>query len=364
MDRRSITPGIMALLWRIACLLMLCVFWIVRQGDELGLILVLLLTISALARWRFPMPAWSTLADQAACAAVAVFRPDAAFALALPVFDSCLFFRPAYALPGLVILALLRAWSLPVAIVMGVGALAGYSVYLWNHQLQATQKEADQDRRERYDLESLKSELLSANVRIARMAELTERARIARDLHDHAGHEITAAQLALDACRRLWNNGDPQAVELLDQAGKRVANGMELLRSTVRGMSPRSTVGVSTLEEICDGFTACEVAFSVRGDTAPVPIHAWGVLESCLKEALTNAARHEAPGRIKASLDVGPHIVRLSVYNPSRGHTGDGRGIGLRNLSERAKAVGGSITIDAREGFMLICVLPLGEGLS
>jgi signal transduction histidine kinase len=94
-----------------------------------------------------------------------------------------------------------------------------------------------------------------------------------------------------------------------------------------------------------------------------VPVHAWGVLEPCLKEALTNAARHVSARSVDVSLDVGPRIVRLCVHNPTRGAaaTANGRGLGLHNLAQRARAVGGSISIDAREGFRLICVLPLGE---
>ncbi|MCX7028544.1 MAG: histidine kinase, partial [Spirochaetes bacterium] len=222
-------------------------------------------------------------------------------------------------------------------------------------------EEADRDRRERYDLESLKGELLSANVRVARMAEVAERARIARDLHDHAGHEIAAAELALEAYRGLADEGDPQATELHEEARRRVADGMALLRRTARGIAPEAAVGVGSLEEICRRFSACQIAFTVHGDTAGVPIHAWGVLEPCLKEALTNASRHEAPGRIDVSLDVGPHIVRLCVHNPTQGVVPGGHGLGLRNLSQRARAVGGSIATDTRDGFRLICVLPLGS---
>lgn len=363
MDRQRLTPSTMGLLWRLTGLLLLCALWIARKGDETGLILVLLLAILGMVRWRFTVPAWTTLVDQAACIAAGVFWPDARFAFALPVFDSCLAIHPEYTLPALIALVLLRAWSIPVAAALGVAAVAGFSIRLWTNQLLRVRREADRDRRERYELESLKGELLSANVRVARMAEMAERARIARDLHDHAGHEITAAQLALDAFRRLWKEGDPQAGELLDQAVRRVADGMKLIRRTVHDMAPETAVGVDTLEEICRRFTACEVAFSVHGDTAAVAIHAWEVLEPCLKEALTNAVRHEAPLRIDVSLDVGPHIIRLCVHNPTQGRVANGRGVGLRNLSQRVKAVGGSITTDSRDGFRLICVLPLDEGL-
>ena len=320
-------------------MLLLVGLWLAAPMSEIGLVLILVLATLGLARWRFPLPVWTTLADQAACAAVAVaFWPDAALAFALPVFDSFLAARPGYSLPALAALFLLRAWSLPVAAAVAAAALAGLGVHLWRRQLREARSEADQDRRERYDLESLKGELLSANVRIARMAEVAERARIARDLHDHAGHEIAAAALALEAYRGLADEGDPQAAGLLDEARRR--------------------------------FTACPVAFAVHGDTAAVPVHAWAVLEPCLKEALTNASRHEAPSMIDVSLDVGPHIVRLCVHNPqgglpyrpARGSVPGAHGLGLRNLAQRARAVGGSIATDTRDGFRLICVLPLGNG--
>jgi two-component system sensor histidine kinase DesK len=385
-DQQRITPGTVALLWRLAGVIMLGGLWLETSGNEVGLILVLVLAILGLARWRFPLPAWTTLADQAAVAAALSAWPQAAFAFALPVFDACLATRPAYALPAIVALFVFRAWSFPLAAVMAAAGLAGFAVHLWAGQLRGAREEADRDRRERYELESLKAELLSANVRVARMAEDAERARIARDLHDHAGHEITAALLALEACRGLRGQGDEQADELLEEARRRLAEGMEILRRTARGISPEASVGVGALEEICRRFSACPVSFAVHGDTAAVPIHAWGVLEPCLKEALTNASRHEASGRIDVSLDVGPHIVRLSVHNPSGGlphrpsgglphrpsgglphrpsggAAPPGRGLGLRSLAQRAGAVGGSVTTDSRDGFLLVCVLPLGDG--
>ncbi len=365
MDQQRITPGTVALVWRLVGLLLLAGLWMSAPRSEIGLILVLVLATLGLARWRFHLPAWTTLVDQAACAAVAaVSWPDAALAFALPVFDSCLAARPAYAIPAFVGLFLLRAWSLPVAAVVAAAALAGFAVHLWHRQLLGARQEADRDRRERYDLESLKAELLSANVRVARMAELAERSRIARDLHDHAGHEITAAGLALEAYRDLRDQGDPQADELLEEARRRVADGMEILRRTVHGISPEAAVGVGSLEEICRHFTACPVSFVVHGDTTTVPVHAWGVLEPCLKEALTNASRHEAPKTIDVSLDIGPHIVRLSVHNPARHVAANGHGLGLRNLAQRARAVGGSIATDTRDGFRLICVLPLDSDAS
>ncbi len=363
MDRERITPATMALLWRLTGIALLGALWVVEAGGEAGLILLLFLCILALARWRVAMPPWTVVVDQAACIGALAFWPASVFALALPLFDACVAARPFWVLPSIVAISLLRLWSLPPAAVASVAALSGWVIHLWRRQVAGARHEADSDRRERYEIESLKGELLSANVRVARMAKLAERNRIARDLHDHAGHEMTAAHLALQAFHRLWEEGDPQAADMLAQAEGRVAEGMELLRSTVRGMSPARAVGVAALEEVCRRFTACEVALTIHGDTLAVPAHAWGVLEPCLKEALTNAALHEPARKVDVSLDVGPHIVRMCVHNPMRRGASEGRGLGLRSLAQRAGAVGGSITTDTRDGFRLICVLPLGEDL-
>jgi len=351
-------------MWRLAGIALFGALWVAPQTDEVGMVLMLVLAILGLVRWRFTLPAWTIILDQAACTIAATLRPEAIFALTLPAFETFLVFQPVYLIPALAAVTVLRLWSGPLAATLGTAAFAGLTIHLWSEQVLWARRESDRDRKERYELERLKAELLTANVRIARMAGLAERTKIARDLHDHAGHEITAAQLALDAFSSLWQTKTPDAEELLDQARERVASGMELLRRTAHGMTPVVPVGMSTLEEICRGFTASVVSFATHGATDSVPVYAWEVLESCLKEALTNAVRHERPGHIEVSVDVGPHIVRLSVSHPIAHATSQGQGVGLRNLTQRARAVGGSLTTDLQEGFRLICVLPTGESYS
>lgn len=287
--------------------------------------------------------------------------PVAVFGLDLPVFDAAIAGAPWLALPALVIITVMDAWSVPLAAALLCATLSGWAVRLWERQLEAARHDADRDRRERYDLESLKSELLASNVRTARMAELAERARIARDLHDHAGHELTAAHLALQAYGKLRDQEDPQADEMLEEAQRRVGKGLDLLRTTVHGLAPRLAVGFGAFEEICLRFTVCHVELDVHGNTERIPIHLWNVLEPCLKEGLANGARHAGAERIDVSLDVGPRIVRLSVRNACHGTAPDSGGLGLRSLRQRAGAVGGSVSVDASDGFRLVCVLPLDE---
>ena len=55
-DRQGITPGTVALLWRLAGVILLAGLWLAAPGNEVGLILILVLAILGLARWRFPLP--------------------------------------------------------------------------------------------------------------------------------------------------------------------------------------------------------------------------------------------------------------------------------------------------------------------
>lgn len=368
-DSYCISPSASTLGCRFLGLSFLTALWFRDRSGTEGLILVLLLSTLSLARWRFPrFPAWTVLVDQAICGAAILIWPDAAFGLAIPALDGVAAGFPWLALPALAIVSALGSWSIALAAALTCAACLGATARLWSREVAAARRDADRDRGERYELESLKTELLSANVRSARMAEAAVRSRIARDLHDHAGHELTAAHLAIQAFVKLRDEGDPEAEEMLDQARRRIADGLELLRSTARRLAPARAEGLGAFEEICRRFTVCPVSLEVHGDTGRIPIHVWSVLEPCLKEALSNGARHVGARRIVVSLDIGPSIARLSVLTGSRGAGGgaadsEASGQGLRNLRQRARAVGGSVSAgaDGVDGFRLVCVLPLDD---
>ena len=369
LNERLTSPAA-AVAWRLVGEIFLGILWIQGPDQPAGLALVLFLCILSLARWRFALPAWTVLVDQAACAAAMQLWPQASFGLALPVFDAVAAAQPWFALPVILVAALRGAWSLPLVFSFCAAAGAGTTVLAWRRETERLRREADVERREKFDLTRLKDDLLVANVQTARAAELAERARIARDLHDHLGHELTAAGLALQAFDQLRGEDEGEAAAFLSQAERRITEGLAVLRSTVSGMAPSRETGVGALAEICRTLSDSPPELLVHGDATLVPQHAWSVLEPCLKEGLTNAARHGAPGRISVTLDIGPRIVRLCVHNEAEreasgadGRASDadrgGGGLGLRSLRQRARAVGGSLTTDATSGFRLICVLPL-----
>ena len=210
-----------------------------------------------------------------------------------------------------------------------------------------------------YDLENLHSDEAAALSQVERMTAVAERTRIARDIHDTAGHEIVAAYISLQTARSMLDGQDGDALELLDAGLERLNNGAERIRDAVHNLSAVTALGVESLRDICSRFPACPVEFHAYGDTTKVPIYVWTMLEACLYESLTNTARHSAATRVEVNLDVTPHIARLCIENDGAHEAGNKSGSGLRNLGHRAAAIGGSLSVDAGEKFRVICVVPL-----
>ncbi|MFB5664125.1 sensor histidine kinase [Alteribacillus sp. HJP-4] len=350
-----------AVLCRVLGLVLLSLLWMLRGGGEEGIILLLFLVVATLARWRLPLPGWTVFIDQLACIIAFFYWPFAAFALAVPIFESMYLRQPWLSIPALLFVIVYSDSSIFLLAVFVQAGLSGIILAGWKQDTKKFQKEADHQRRDRYELENLKEELLLANAQSAQMAELAERNRIAQQLHDEVGHELTASVLALQAYEQLEKDGDSAAEEMFEKARERLTNSAAYLRETVHNMKSVKELGIEGFQEISDQFTMCPIHLQIFGDTTKIQPHLWSILYPCLKEALTNIARHATPQKVEVTLDINPHILRLAVHNDGadRNRTAKEAGVGLRNLRHRARAVGGSISTDTTDGFLLICVLPL-----
>ncbi|MCL2076900.1 MAG: sensor histidine kinase [Oscillospiraceae bacterium] len=215
-----------------------------------------------------------------------------------------------------------------------------------------------EDRAERLKLEK-KRENASMELRYAaRVAEINERSRIAQDIHDHVGHEITGALIALQTAAKLYESGDGRAGELLGQTIKCLESASENLRETVHNLKPAKGTALSYLEEICDSFKFCEARFEVSGDLNNIT-H-FELLAANLKEALTNVSRHSNADSVTVRLDGNADYIRMTVSdNGTKLKTLKSKsGMGLSGMKERIRAAGGTLTVIYENGFKIICILP------
>lgn len=191
-----------------------------------------------------------------------------------------------------------------------------------------------------------------------RLAVAEERARIARDLHDAAGHAINVIAVRASAGRLRFEQ-DPQrgrlALEAIEEVARETAAEIDQIVHSLReddteGAAPVAPPGLASLQTLVDHHASSGLRVSLQaaaGQSRPLSHAADQAAYRILQEALTNAARHGG-GTVDVSLRFADDRLELTVINPvtdvSRSRQEGGHGlIGMR---ERATLLGG--TLDAR----------------
>ena len=353
-------PEITFLICKIAGFSLMILLWL-RESEITGFFLLLFLILMSLLRWRFPPLRATVILDCIASILLAAFWGYAQYALILLLFEGM--YRRFYwvGFAGIYLFHPVIEFNISFPLLLALGALCGLFLGQWEKELEQKRLLRDAEAGKYYELEHLQSDLMTTLPQIERMTAVAERARIARDIHDNAGHEIVAAYISLQTLRKLLETEDAETLELYDAALQRLSAGVGKIRETAHNLQTVTATGVEALLETCEKFPGCPVEFRTHGDTSPVPIYVWSVLESCLNESLTNVARHTKASYVTVELDATRHLVRLCVANDGVVKSAGTMGTGLRNLRHRVTSIGGSLSVDAGRVFRLICVIPIKE---
>jgi len=223
--------------------------------------------------------------------------------------------------------------------------------------------------------ESLTIELQAMNELRVEHAASAERARIAREVHDVVAHSLTVVMLHLTGARRAMATDPVRAEEALARAETVGRESLESIRQVMGvlrehdGGRAVAQPGASDIGVLIDGYRIGGLVVDAAIDRADDIDPTVGlVIYRVVQESLTNALRH-APG---ASCTVvvrapagGP--IRAEVVNGARpsgtaAHRSDerGRGLGVRGMTERARAVGGDVIAGATPdgGWQVIATIP------
>jgi signal transduction histidine kinase len=202
-----------------------------------------------------------------------------------------------------------------------------------------------------------------------RLAAAEARTRIARDLHDSAGHAINVILVQAGAARLLQEQ-DPQrsraALETIEEVARDTLGEIDQLVRALRenGVAPEvEPPGLAALETLAERYRASGLAVSATIEGSPRPL-APAVDQAAyriIQEALTNAARH-GKGDAEVRVAFGTSAVDLTVTNAApAGVAAQGGGHGIVGMRERASLLGGSLEAVANDGlFRVRARLPYG----
>ncbi|WP_121437241.1 GAF domain-containing sensor histidine kinase [Actinomadura pelletieri] len=186
-----------------------------------------------------------------------------------------------------------------------------------------------------------------------RLILLEDRDRIARDLHDTVIQRLFATAMGLMATLKLTQRREvavrvQRAVDDLDDTIRQIRSSIFALQGPDEEESLRSR-----LHELVDkAAEQLEFAPSVRLDgllDTAVDDETGEHLLAVVQEALSNVARHAQATETSVTIDVGDDVT-VRVEDNGVGIPDGGRRSGLRNIDERAKALGGSCAVEPRPG--------------
>ena len=212
---------------------------------------------------------------------------------------------------------------------------------------------------------ALAIELTAAREAREQLRLLEERNRIARDLHDNVVQRLFATGLYLSqAAPELTGKTRTQvddAIISIDQTIRQIRNTILVLRSTAADRLDQLFTGIVSETAGLLGFApSLTMDAAARRVTGPLAAD----LALSLREAMSNIVRHAKAGAVDLTVRVADGRVVVSVKDDGVGIQSDRRS-GLENLGERARAHGGTFTVESEvgEGTRLTWDMPLPPSL-
>ena len=215
-----------------------------------------------------------------------------------------------------------------------------------------------QSKLEESELKSSRAQLAELSAHVETVKE-KERTRIAREIHDDLGGNLTAIKMALALLKKRLPAGDATLLEKADYVDSLVDRTIEAVHRISVDLRP-SVLDFGIVAAIDWQAKEFEKQFGipcrVSSNKKEITLHPdqATALFRIFQEALTNIGKHASADQVTVKLACSNRSVRLEVADNGRGIASADRlkpkSFGIRGMIERAHALGGQLSIDNAEG--------------
>lgn len=243
----------------------------------------------------------------------------------------------------------------------GMRSLVSWMLYLGFQAFAAlTSHYAESAERSREDVAAVNAHLLATRSLLAESARDQERLRLSRELHDVAGHKLTALKLNLTALARDPALGARREVALSAQLADELLGD---IRGVVRQLRLHEGMALeAAIRQLAAPMPRPRVHVAVAPEARVESVAQAEALVRAVQEALTNAARHGDADNVWVELRREGERIALTVRDDGRGGGAVVDGNGLTGMRERLAALGGGLSVGRRTegGVALEAWIPLG----
>jgi signal transduction histidine kinase len=200
------------------------------------------------------------------------------------------------------------------------------------------------------ELRARLTELQASRARLVEATE-TERRRIERDLHDGTQQRLVSIAMSLGLLESRMPTGMVQARPIVREAREGLAAALAELRELTQGIHPTILTerGLPTaLDELCRR-AALPAHLQLDLDQR-LPDQVESAAYFLVSEALTNAAKHSHATEVRVTATHAGGLLTVEVADDGIGGATIGGGTGLRGLTDRVEALGGTLTVSSPPG--------------
>src|SRR5215472_384189 len=268
-----------------------------------------------------------------------------------------------------IMIVILPAYEYALSVVPVVIALyfsiRAINVYKESYRL--SQKHVQQLAEAHQELQQMHATLQEASDHSMRYAALAERARLARDMHDGMGHQLTSLIVQLQALE-IMLPGDPQQAAravpvMLEVARKAMGEVRQVVRAWQEDESGLGLVALQGLVLQCAAHSRLALEFQQQGELSEWSVELSVALYRVLQEALTNIMRHAEATTVTIQVQERDQQVILTVSDDGcyMANTELSPGFGIKGIMERSQSLRGSCTLSQNQphGLNLQVVLPV-----
>lgn len=215
------------------------------------------------------------------------------------------------------------------------------------------------------ELDESKIELQNAYDELEKATMLRERQRIAKDIHDTAGHSITTVIMQTEAAKLIIDDKPEEAKQKIISANLQAKNALEELRNSVHLLSGReqSLSLRESLQQIVNDSSAgtgVKIRSSIQEISVSEEYHRF--LCNTLKEGISNGLRHGGATAFWFELRLNEGMIEFLLSDNGAGAKMPEikEGLGLYGMKQRVEGYGGEISFSSEvgEGFEVFMKLP------
>lgn len=206
-------------------------------------------------------------------------------------------------------------------------------------------------------VEAMNRDLQESQDMQVKLATLTERGRIAREIHDNVGHLLTRAIMQVEAMQ-VVHADDPRTKADFNQVGTTLHEAMDEVRASVHDLRDESVDVQDQMEDALHGCGIDNAQLDYQIENLPANVGYCFL--AITREALSNAVRHSDASTIRVDAVEHPGIFQLSICDNGtlRPMKAGGSGMGLPTMEARVRALGGTFRTEYRSGFHVFASIP------